>query len=350
MQPAKLVDWLHNNSSKEEMIMIFADKLIQLRKKSGWSQEDLANQMEVTRQSVSKWEAAQSIPDLDKIIKLSSLFGVSIDYLLKDEMEESGDTQSQMCTAEMSPLRRVSMEEASEYLSTKEMTAKTTAYAVFLCILSPVCLLVLGACSEVPGLHLTETVAGCVGMIVLLILVAVAVAVFVLNDSRMAPYEFLETEMFETEYGVSGMVKERKERYKNTYTRYNTIGVCICILSVIPLFGGAIVNESNELFMSFMLAAVLVLAGIGVLFFVRAGSVWSGFQSLLQEGDYTKQKKEKRPLTTAISKVYWLTATAIFFIYGFVVGEWGYSWIVWVLAGVLYPAVIAITNLFGRKK
>ena len=45
--------------------MIFADKLIQLRKKAGWSQEELAEQMDVTRQSVSKWEGAQAIPDIE---------------------------------------------------------------------------------------------------------------------------------------------------------------------------------------------------------------------------------------------------------------------------------------------
>ena len=62
--------------------MIFADKLIQLRKKSGWSQEELAEQMGVSRQSISKWEGAQSIPDLEKIIRLAQLFSVSTDYLL----------------------------------------------------------------------------------------------------------------------------------------------------------------------------------------------------------------------------------------------------------------------------
>lgn len=51
--------------------MILADKIMNLRKKAGWSQEELANQLNVTRQSVSKWEGAQSIPDLDKVIQLS---------------------------------------------------------------------------------------------------------------------------------------------------------------------------------------------------------------------------------------------------------------------------------------
>ena len=54
--------------------MIFADKLIQLRKKAGWSQEELAGQMNVSRQSVSKWEGAQSIPDLEKTIAFGTFY------------------------------------------------------------------------------------------------------------------------------------------------------------------------------------------------------------------------------------------------------------------------------------
>ena len=59
--------------------MILANKIIALRKKAGWSQEDLADQLGVSRQSVSKWEGAQSIPDMDKIVQMSRIFGVSTD-------------------------------------------------------------------------------------------------------------------------------------------------------------------------------------------------------------------------------------------------------------------------------
>lgn len=53
--------------------MILADKIIALRKKAGWSQEELGEKLGVTRQSVSKWEGAQSVPDMDKILQLSRL-------------------------------------------------------------------------------------------------------------------------------------------------------------------------------------------------------------------------------------------------------------------------------------
>ena len=67
--------------------MIFADKVIALRKKAGCSQEELAERLNVSRQSVSKWESAQSVPDIDRILQMSRLFGVTTDYLLKDDME-----------------------------------------------------------------------------------------------------------------------------------------------------------------------------------------------------------------------------------------------------------------------
>ena len=57
--------------------MILADKITALRKKAGWSQEELAEQLGVTRQSVSKWEGAQSVPDMDKVVQMSRLFGVT---------------------------------------------------------------------------------------------------------------------------------------------------------------------------------------------------------------------------------------------------------------------------------
>jgi len=67
--------------------MILADKIINERKKNGWSQEELASKLSVSRQSVSKWEGAQAVPDLQKIIAMAEIFGVSTDYLLKDEIE-----------------------------------------------------------------------------------------------------------------------------------------------------------------------------------------------------------------------------------------------------------------------
>ena len=69
--------------------MKFAEHLITLRKQRGWSQEELGNQIGVTRQTVSKWEIGQSTPELEKLVELSRLFGISIDRLVG--LEEVGE-------------------------------------------------------------------------------------------------------------------------------------------------------------------------------------------------------------------------------------------------------------------
>ncbi len=70
--------------------MNFAVKLLLLRKQKGLSQEQLAEMIEVSRQSISKWESQQALPEASKIIAISNIFGVSIDQLLKDDLEIDG--------------------------------------------------------------------------------------------------------------------------------------------------------------------------------------------------------------------------------------------------------------------
>ena len=98
--------------------MIFADKLITLRKKAAWSQEELAEKLGVTRQSVSKWEGAQSVPDIDKILQLARLFGVTTDYLLKEEQGEpeytAEDDTPALCKVTLAQARRLPGQSASQ--------------------------------------------------------------------------------------------------------------------------------------------------------------------------------------------------------------------------------------------
>ena len=313
--------------------MILADKITALRKKAGWSQEELAEKLNVTRQSVSKWEGAQSIPDLEKILQLAQIFGVSTDYLLKDELAEAEYTKSD----DSSSVRRVSMEEANAFLQVKQATAGRIAFATFLCILSPICLFLLAAASEA-------------GMIVMLLLVAVAVAMFISCGGMTSPYAYLEAEVFETEYGVSGMVRERQRQYRSTYTRYNVLGACLCILSAIPLFGGAFLSE-NGLFLVGMLSVMLLLIGLGVIFFIVGGVNWASMEKLLQEGDYTRTKKKTSSITGVVSTVYWCVAAAVYLACSLPGHSWRESWVIWPVAGVLFAAVMAVCSaLAGRKK
>ena len=330
--------------------MILADKIMTLRKKAGWSQEELAAQLNVSRQSVSKWEGAQSIPDMDKVVQMSRLFGVTTDFLLKDEIEIEEHTQSE--PVDEPPLRRVTMEEASAYLALRRAAAPKIALATFLCIISPVALLMLAAMSELSRFGISENAASGIGLCVLLVLVAIGVALFLTCSARARDFDFLEEVPFETEYGVSGMVKERKQSFAAAYARLNIIGTVLCILSAVPLFVSMCMETADVVYVA-AVCLLLIIAGVGCVAFTYGGTIHASMERLLEEGDYTRQNKSRRSIKGTISTIYWLLVTAIYMWYTFGPsgnGQARYSWFIWAIAGVLYAAVMLVVNLIQRSK
>ena len=71
--------------------MKLPDKIIQHRKANGWSQEDFAEKMDVSRQAISRWENGTALPDAQNILQISKLFHVTTDYLLNDDYESDSD-------------------------------------------------------------------------------------------------------------------------------------------------------------------------------------------------------------------------------------------------------------------
>lgn len=336
---------------KMEEVMILADKIINLRKKNGWSQEELAEKLGVTRQSISKYEGAQSIPDLDKILKLSEIFGVTTDYLIKDELEEEEYAPSQMQENESESDRsvhKVTMEMANEYLQIIDWSAGKTAFATMLCILSPIVLLMLGAMSEMPNYHISENAAAGIGICVLIVLIAIAVTIFILCGMKTKKYEFMEKEDIETVYGVSGMVKEKRDAYHSMYVTQLVIGIACCICSVIPLFGTLAVSES-DFYMVSAVCMLLTLVAIGTYFIVRSAAKMNAVNQLLEEEDYTRQKKHENKKMSGPVMVYWLIATAIYLAWSFTTNDWDRTWIIWPVVGVLFPAFYAIVNGIRKK-
>lgn len=328
--------------------MILADKIINLRKKAGWSQDELAAQLNVTRQSVSKWEGAQSIPDMERIVQMSRLFGVTTDYLLKDEMENEEFDSAEPESA----LRRVSMEEASSYLSIRKADAPKIALATLLCIISPIALILLAGMSGVTYFGISENAAAGIGLCILLCIVAAAVVLFIRTGHRAADFEFLEKEAFETEYGVASMVKERKKEFSEQYSRLNTLGTVLCILSVLPLFASIAFFRADIYYVA-AVCLLLLLAAFGCYAFVYGGVYSSAMDKLLEEGDYTREKKKKSAVFGAVSTAYWLIVTAIFLYCTFGPngnGQPGTLWYIWAVAGVLYGAIAAFRGVILRSR
>lgn len=312
--------------------MILADKIIEERKKNGWSQEELANKLGVSRQAVSKWESSGSIPDLQRILQMSELFGVTTDYLLKDEIEEEPLNEY----TETNTIK-VSMEEANQYLDMKSKGSRIVANATSLCVLSPVPLIVLGTMTE------DHTLVG-FSLVFLLVLVAIAVYLFVNYGIRDASMQHLEKESFETEYGVSGMVRERRKQYETAFTRNIAIGVVLCILSVIPAIMAGVM-EADDSTSGISVGILLIIVSIGVNILIRAGMIKSSYDTLLQEGEYTKEEKHLKKKTDDFSGAYWCFVVVIYLGWSFWTNNWKMTWIIWPVAGVLYAAVLGIVKM-----
>ena len=330
--------------------MIMADKIIEQRKKSGWSQEELAQRLGVSRQSVSKWEGAQSMPDLNKVIAMADLFGVTTDYMLKDEIESPTSSSMDGSTDKTldEPVRRVSMEEANEFLSVTRQASGQISLGVMLCVLSPIFVIMITLAAIAQKIRLTETQGGVLGVVAMMLLIGAAVALFIKHGMRLSKFDYLSKENIDTEYGVSGMVKQRKQEYESTRNFCLTAGILLCVLSVIPILVCVFFSESSDLLHGAGASAMLVLIAAGVYLIVRVSLVWSSFQKLLEEGDYSRKTKTAK--NGLLSGIYWPVVTAAYLAYSFLTGDWGRSWIVWPVAGVLYAVIYRVEQAMQDRE
>ena len=183
-----------------------------------------------------------------------------------------------------------------------------------------------------------------VGLAVLLLLTAVGVFIQITDRNKLSRFEYLEREPFETEYGVSGMVKEKKQDYESRYSLGLAGGTVICIVAVIPLLVVGAMNAS-DLVLILCVDLLLALVALGVNLMVRVSTIKESYDTVLQEGDYSKSKKRVQAKMGALSAAYWCFATAIYLGWSTWRQDWEKSWIIWAVAGVLYGGVYGIMRM-----
>lgn len=324
--------------------MILADKIIYLRKKCAWSQEELAEKMNVSRQSISKWEGGQSVPDLDKILKLCQVFGVSTDYLLKEEIEETEVSED---IYEPANVRRISAEEAHEFMEMKKKSAVRIGIGVVICILSPIVLFLMMVMSYAG--YLKDNLAVAIGLGALMLMVIVAVVIFIYDNSIMSDYEWVLKEEFTLNYGVAGIVEERMRKQKPMLTMTRAIGVGLCILGAMVLVITSLLVPSG-LAVLVALDVLLVMVAVAVYLFIRWGNECGSYLQLLQRGDYAPKMKKNMAKHELIGGIYWCTVTAIYLGISFWTNRWDITWIIWPVVAVLYGGIACIIDYTERKK
>lgn len=320
---------------------MICEKITRERKKKGWSQEELADKMNLSRQAISKWESGQSIPEVENVVELSRLFGVTTDYLLKEENAElTLQTATGKKDVHQTHEESIQPETVNAYLLRHGKTTRLFTIGVFLCIVSPITTIILGGMN---GLGLiSETLAGSIGLIMLFSLVAIAVALFIYGGLNM------KRPTGELSADAKEVVREEKNIFYPVFTKRMVIGTVLCILSVIPLTVGAFIK--NNFFLICSVGALLLMVAIATLFFVSGGMRLSAINQLLKEGEYALENEKANKITEAVSGVYWMSAVAVYLAWSFISDNWRLTWIIWPICGVIYSAVRMLVNLICTKK
>jgi len=317
--------------------MTLAEKILALRKRNQWSQEDLAEKLNVSRQSISKWESAAAVPDINRILELATLFGVTTDYLLKDDLEPAAqDTPATVTEADTRT--RIAAEEARDFIQSKAYAGKQIALGTVLCILSPV-LLILFSGLEDAG-KMSEVLAYGAGIIVLLSMVSAAVAVFIISSSKMKRFHSLLQNDFILMDDAMEMVKAQRASFENPYLVKIITGIVLCIFSVIPLIIAGIL-ESPDLLMIMLTAVLFVIVSAGVYLLITASTVKDSYCQLLQEETFDPAEKAEEKKVETFGSVYWPIVVAVYLGWSLTTNKWGITWIVWPVAALLFVGIVA---------
>jgi len=325
--------------------MILADKIVLLRKKCGWSQEELAEKMNVSRQSVSKWESTNSIPDLNKIIMLANIFDVSTDSLLKDEMEVFEPLSDNV----ESGVHKISLEKALTYVDSKLEISALVTKGVILCLCSVVPLFFLLAMAETNRLNLSGTLASVLGIISLLVMVSVAIYFFIKTNQFQAEISQFENELFELEYGVHSVINEKLRNFRATYNFSLSIGIFFFIVSFVPLMVVSIFWQGAELTL-LMLIVLLFIIALGIYIVSPVVAQYEAYNTILNESCNHTAKGKRVKRAEKLAAFYWPLLIAVYLGWSLWNMEWGVTWIVWPVGAVLFAALVGLTELLNKDE
>ena len=292
--------------------MEFSQKLRSIRKKNGISQEELANQLNVSRQAVSRWESGQGFPETDKLLMIANIFSISLDYLLKNSGEENADSEDDAGYY-------VSRETANGYLAMKKSGARRIALGVAIIVLS---------------LSFSMLFEDAIGTFLFFIGIAIGVSILALQGFQPKRYENIENQplIFDADF-----LREFRTRYAAECKKY---GLCVVvgILLIIASYALNVLIEDILVLASQYEAIYPVLWASAIAIFIISGSAINAGGVIAKNSEHIDElKKEKK--SSWIYGAGFLIAIAIFLLSGILWGKWHPGWVVFPVAALICTAV-----------
>ena len=307
--------------------MTLQEKIIKLRKKNSWSQEDLADKLYVTRQAVSKWESGQSLPDVEKIVHMSKLFGVTTDYLLNEEME-SADIIEESIADDNKILEQADVD---AYLNAEKTKSKYRAIMGSLLALSPLVYVILRICS-------VENSA-LIGGIVAAVFLSVAIALFAISDNMVSEFKYILNGSFTLGYGVGTYVTQLQSVFRKKRQRVSFPLIAVLMLNaLILLLLTFIYKNTNPMVTDISVTVSLVILSIVLPISTLSSAMLDPTRRLLKSGDYAPEYLAVNKKVRFSRSIIILCALIGCCIYGFITEDWGKC----ILIGYIFCTLLCI--------
>ena len=286
--------------------MSLAENLQYLRAREGVTQEQLAERLDVSRQSVSKWESSASYPEMDTLLKLCDMFQVDMDTLLRGSVENSLS------------------EDTAGYDRFMTLYARKIAGGVSAIVGS------VALWSFLSALGLSEML----GTAMLLLVIAAAAVVFIASS--------MEEEHFRKKHPVipDFYTEPQKERFHRRYIWYIAGGVGAILLGVVMMVLAFTVLPEREPYESYIGAAFLVIVACAVYFLIYGGMLEDKYNiaKYNRQNNPTPEDRSRRRRATTACSVIMILATAVFLFAGLAYYKWNWAAIIYPVGGVLCGA------------
>lgn len=332
--------------------MSFGENISYYRKKCGYTQDELAEKLELSRQTVSRWENDSSLPDVETLIKMCNLFGCDMDTLVRGNAQDAeGKEKSKPSDAPISSNNRYLNGE--KYGSEVPIEYDKHMNRFALCMAMGVGIILFGLASMFMLFAFTNLEALCVS--VFLLFVAGAVALFITsgikhsyfkkNNPKIAPYP-----------------KDVIDKYNKTFPIFISLAVSIILAGVSMIilclhdenyYPSAFANV--EKWDSFVMSLFFILLSVSVFVFVYSGILKSKYEvekynneAYEEAREKTEDEKQEEKVKGLISSIIMGVATMTFLILGFTLHLWHPAWIVFPIGAILASLVNSIFSF--RKK
>lgn len=266
-----------------------------------------------------------------------------------DELAEDLGINSYMKRGNFEPKKTLSMDTVKQFISQKINSSINIALAVLLCICSPVVIIVTEALSGEN--RMGGEAAEVIGVVALFGFVALAVGMLIYNGIKMSKWDYLKREALQLDFATEGYVREQLENYRSTYALYITLGVVLCITSVIPAAVIGCISSYSSFMDDLSGAFVLIMVAVGVMFFILGCMRKGCYETLLNLNHVLLSEQEERQgqLEKDIMSIYWPTITCVYLIWSFLSMAWYITWVIWPLAAIFANVIKLICREKNNK-